>query len=309
MLLLYWAPMSDRDAAHKVSPHLLLVLTALFWAGHWIVARAVHLEVTPAALSFWRWMTAIAVLIPLAGRQLARDWPVVRAHWKAIAFFSLTGNALYNMVGYYGIRETTATNALLIQSVTPALIPLFALLLFGERVGLRALLGVALSFCGVLAIVARLDLHALAALQINHGDLFLLANVALWALYTVGLRWKPPALSHMSFLLACSLAGMVPMLPIYAVDLAAGGRMALAWGPVLTVLYLGIFPSVACFLMWGRGVQAIGPGRAGAYLYLIPPFGILMAVVFLGERLHAYHLVGMLLIFAGVWMAAHGGRR
>ncbi|HUJ88502.1 MAG TPA: DMT family transporter [Burkholderiales bacterium] len=301
--------MPDSRPAAKVSPHLLLALTALFWAGHWVVARAVHLEVTPVSLSFWRWTTAIAVLLPLAGRQLARDWPVVRAHWKAIAFFSLTGNALYNMVGYYGIRETTATNALLIQSVTPALIPLFALALFRERIGVRAALGVAVSFCGVLAIVSRLDPQRLATLQVNHGDLFLLATVALWALYTVCLRFKPPALSQLSFLLACSLAGMLPMLPLYAADLAAGGRIALGWGPVLTILYLGIFPSVACFAMWGKGVHAIGPGPAGAYLYLIPPFGILMAVAFLGERLHLYHAVGMVLIFAGVWLAARRARR
>jgi drug/metabolite transporter (DMT)-like permease len=301
--------MSDSRTASKVSPHLLLALTALFWAGHWIVARAVHLEVTPVSLAFWRWVTAIAVLVPLAGRQLARDWPVVRRNWKFIALFSLTGNALYNMVGYYGIRETTATNALLIQSVTPALIPLFAFALFGERIGLRAALGVAVSFCGVLAIVSRLDLHLLATLRVNHGDLFLLASVALWALYTVSLRFKPAAMSQLSFLLACSLFGMLPMLPLYAADLAGGGRIDLAWGPLLTILYLGIFPSVACFVMWGKGVQAIGPGAAGAYLYLIPPFGALMAIGFLGERLHLYHAVGVVLIFAGVWLAARRARR
>jgi drug/metabolite transporter (DMT)-like permease len=301
--------MSDSRTASKVSPHLLLALTALFWAGHWIVARAVHLEVTPVSLAFWRWVTAIAVLVPLAGRQLARDWPVVRRNWKFIALFSLTGNALYNMVGYYGIRETTATNALLIQSVTPALIPLFAFVLYGERIGVRAALGVAVSFCGVLAIVSRLHPRLLATLQVNHGDLFLLASVALWALYTVCLRFKPAAMSQLSFLLACSLFGMVPMLPLYAADLASGGHIALGWAPVLTILYLGIFPSVACFVMWGKGVQAIGPGAAGAYLYLIPPFGLLMAIGFLGERLHLYHVFGMVLIFAGVWLAARRARR
>jgi drug/metabolite transporter (DMT)-like permease len=300
--------MSDTRTPAKVSPHLLLSLTALFWAGHWIVARGVHLEVTPVSLAFWRWMTAIAVLVPLAGRRLGRDWPVVRAHWKAIALFGLTGNAVYNMVGYYGIRETTATNALLIQSVTPALIPLFAFALFGERIGARAALGVAVSFCGVLAIVSRLDPQLLTSLQINHGDLYLLGNVAMWALYTVCLRFKPPELSQLSFLLACSLASMVVMLPLYCLDLAAGGRIVPGWGPVLGILYLGLLPSVACYVMWGKGVQAIGAGAAGAYLYLIPPFGILMAVAFLGERLHLYHAVGMVLIFAGVWLAAQRRR-
>ena len=300
--------MSDTHAARGVSAHLLLVLTALFWAGHWIVARAVHLDVTPVGLAFWRWVTAIAVLLPLSGRQLARDWPVVRAHWKQIAFFGVTGTGVYNVVGYLGIRETSATNAVLIQAVTPALIPLFGLLLFRERIGARALLGVAVSFCGVLAIVSRLDLRVLAGLRVNPGDLFLLGNVALWALYTVCLRWKPRALSHMSFLLACALFGMVPMLPLYAVDLAAGGRIELAWGPVLGILYLGVFPSVLCYQFWGQGVQAIGPELAGVYLYLIPFFGALMAIAFLGERLHPYHAVGIALIFSGVWLAARARR-
>ncbi|MDA8107917.1 MAG: DMT family transporter [Betaproteobacteria bacterium] len=298
--------MSDTRDRPGVSAHLLLALTALFWAGHWIVARAVHLEVTPVGLAFWRWATAIAVLVPLAGRELARDWPVVRAHWGRILFFGVTGTGVYNVVGYLGIRETTATNAVLIQAVTPALIPLFGLLLFRERAGARALAGVALSFCGVLAIVSRLDPQAVRAWRVNPGDLFLLGNVALWALYTVCLRWKPPALSHMSFLLACALFGMAPMLPLYAADLAAGGRVDLSWGPMLGIAYLGVFPSVVCYQLWGQGVQAIGPRRAGAYLYLIPFFGALMAVAFLGERLHLYHAVGIALIFSGVWLAVRG---
>jgi drug/metabolite transporter (DMT)-like permease len=300
--------MSDARTSPAVSAHLLLALAALFWAGHWIVARALHLEVTPVGLSFWRWATAIAVLVPISGRQLVRDLPLVRANWPKILFFGVTGTGVYNVVGYFGIRETSATNAVLIQAVTPALIPLFALLLFRERAGARTLLGVGLAFCGVLAIASRLDLQALRALRVNPGDLFLLGNVSLWALYTVCLRWKPPALSHMSFLLACALFGMLPMLPLYALDLAAGGRIALAWGPLLGIAYLGVFPSVVCYQLWGRGVHALGPRRAGAYLYLVPLFGTLMAIAFLDERLHLYHAVGIGLIAAGVWLVARGQR-
>lgn len=298
--------MSDTTDRPGVSAHLLLALTAFFWAGHWIVARAVHLEVSPVALSFWRWATATAVLAPLAGRELARNWPVLRAHWGRLLFFGATGTGVYNVIGYLGIRETTATNAVLIQAVTPALIPLFALLLFRERAGPRALAGAALAFCGVAAIVIRLDPQALRTLRVNPGDLYLVGNVALWALYTVCLRWKPAALSQAGFLLACALFGMVPMLPLYAADLAAGGRVELSWGPLLGIAYLGVFPSVVCYQFWAKGVQAIGPRRAGAYLYLIPFFGALMAVAFLDERLHLYHAVGIALIFVGVWLAVRG---
>lgn len=293
-----------RYSSRMTNPHLLLALTAFFWAGHWIVARAAIGDMTPVSMSFWRWTTAVAVLSILFGRGFAREWPVVRAHWRPIAFFALSGTAVYNVVGYYGIRETTATNAVMIQSVTPALIPLLGLALFRERIGPRTALGVAVSFCGVLAIICRLDPARLATLQINPGDLFLLANALMWSLYTICLRWKPPKLSQTSFLLAAAMFGMLPMLPLYALELAAGGRAELAWGPVLGVLYLGLFPSVLCYQMWGKGVAALGAARSGVYLHLIPLFGTAMAMQFLGERLQAYHVAGFALILTGITLTS-----
>lgn len=286
------------------NPHVLLALTAFFWAGHWIVARAAIGDMTPVSMSFWRWTTAVLVLALLYGREFARERAVVRSHWRPIAFFSLTGTALYNVIGYHGIRETTATNAVMLQSVTPALIPLLGLALFRERIGPRTAFGVAVSFCGVLAIVSRLDPVRLATLQINPGDLFLLANVLLWSIYTVCLRWKPPQLSQTSFLLAAALFGMLPMLPLYALELSAGGGFEPAWGPVLGVLYLGLFPSVLCYQMWGKGVAALGAARSGVYLHLIPLFGASMAMLFLGERLQAYHVAGFALILAGITLTS-----
>ena len=286
------------------NPHLLLALTAFFWAGHWIVARATIADMTPVSMSFWRWTTAVMVLAILFGREFAREWPVVRAHWRPIAFFALTGTALYNVVGYYGIRETTATNAVMIQSVTPALIPLLGLALFRERIGPRTALGVVVSFCGVLAIICRLDPARLAALQVNPGDLFLLANALLWSLYTICLRWKPAHLSQTSFLLGAALFGLLPMLPLYALELASAARVEPGWGPALGVLYLGVFPSVLCYQMWGKGVVALGAARSGVYLHLIPLFGAALATLFLGERLQVYHVAGFALILTGITLTS-----
>jgi drug/metabolite transporter (DMT)-like permease len=284
----------------RVSPHVLLALTAFFWAAHWIVARAVHPYVSPLALSFWRWVSAIAFLAPFAAPILVREWPKVRAAWRPILFFGTGSTVLYNAIGYVGIKQTTATNAVLFQSVTPALIPLFAFLLFGERIRPRAAAGLALSFVGVLVIVLRLDAQALFALRLNPGDLWLLANVALWALYTACLRWRPKDLDPLAFMLAVMLAGMLTGLPAYLIDLAAGGTFVPTWGAVLGTLYLGLFPSVVCYWMWNRGVAEVGPARAGVYLHLIPLFGALMAMALLGEELRLYHVVGIVLILLGI---------
>lgn len=291
-----------------LSPTLLLVLTALFWGGHWVVARAVYSNASPVALSFWRWVTATVVLAPFAIRPFLADAPRLRTHWKALVVASLTGTGLYNAVGYVGIQYTAATNALLIQSVTPALIPLFAFILVRERIGPAAVAGFAVSCAGVLAIASKLDLPALLALELNRGDLWLFLNVSLWALYTVCLRWKPKNLHPLSFLLAIMGLGVIQLLPFYALDIANGGRLNVGAPLVLGVLYLGIFPSVLAYIMWNRAVADVGAARAGPFIYLVPVFGTTLAWVFLGERLHLYHLVGVALIFAGIWISSRDRR-
>ena len=288
------------------SPHLLLFLTALFWAGHWIVARAVVPYASPVGMAFWRWAAALVLLAPFAAPALAREWPAVRRAWRPLLFFGTCGTVIYNAIGYFGIRDSSATNAVLFQSLTPALIPLAAWLLFRERIRPVTAAGLALSFAGVLAVVSRLDAAAAAALQANPGDLWLLANTALWALYTACLRWRPAGLSPLAFMLAVMLTGMLTGLPAYALDLAAGGRVEPNPGLVLGILYLAAFPSILCYLMWNRAVAAVGPATAGVYLHLIPLLGAGMAMVFLGERLQLYHVVGLALILGGVWIAARG---
>ena len=280
------------------------MLTALFWGGHWVVARTVYTEATPFALSFWRWLTAAMVLAPFAWKHFIADWPKVRAQWKWIALLSLAGTGIYNGIGYIGIQYTTATNALLIQSVTPALIPVLAFLILRERIGPAAIAGVAVSCAGVLAIACKLDLDALLGLELNPGDLWLLLNVAMWALYTVWLRWKPQGLHPFTFLFAIMVTGVVQLLPFYAFELATGGGVRLSVPAVFGILYLGIFPATINYLLWNKAVAEIGAARAGPYLYLVPVFGTTMAYLFLGERLHLYHLVGTVLIFAGIWLAS-----
>jgi len=285
------------------NPHLLLALASLFWAAHWIVARAVVPYTTPVGMAFWRWAAAILILAPFAAPELVRNWP---AYWRArwpLLFFGTCGTMLYNCIGYMGIRESSATNAVVFQSVTPGIIPLFAWMLFRDRIRSATALGLLLSFSGVLAIVTRLNVENLLNFNFNAGDLWLLGNVALWALYTVCLRWKPAGLDGPGFMLAVMLAGMVTGLPLFLADAALGGRTEVNTGVVLGILYLAAFPSVLCYFMWNRGVAAIGPAKAGAYLHLIPLAGAFMASLFLNEKIYFFHFVGLALIFGGVWLA------
>lgn len=71
-----------------------------------------------------------------------------------------------------------------------------------------------------------------------------------------------------------------------------------------TVAYVVIFPSALAYLFFNRGIALIGPNRAAPFFHLIPVFGSAMAILFLGERLQLFHLVGYALVLAGIAFAS-----
>lgn len=287
------------------SPHFLLGSSTLLWAGHWIVARGVREEFSATTLAFWRWAVATLVLVAVAGPGLYRKRAQLRGTWLQLAFFGITGTGIYSILAYRGIQATSATNALLLQAVTPALIPVFAWAIFRERIRANAVAGVTISFLGILAIVTRLDPKVLGALSFDHGDLWILGSVAMWALYTACLRLRPAGLTQLEFLLAIALVGLVPMAPFYLAEIASGtGGLRLRPDVIFAVFYVAVVLSVINYAIWGIGVKAIGSTATGIYLNMVPPVGIIMAVLILGEIPRPYHAIGFALTLAGVWLAS-----
>jgi drug/metabolite transporter (DMT)-like permease len=303
--------MSTRKAIDRIlhpSPYLLLSLSALFWAGNWVVGRAMRHEMPPVAMSFWRWTLALLILLPFAAPELRRKWPVVRAHWWQLMLLGALGAAAFNTLVYVGLQYTAATNGVLFNSVTPVLIILIASAFMREQLSWRQGAGVALSLAGVVAIVARGDAGALARLQFNIGDLWLMAAMVLWAVYTVILKLRPRELSAVAFLAAMLALSLPLLLPVYLWEWSARGGIALGLGTGAALAYYATLPSIVAYLFWNRGVAQVGPSRAGLFVHLMPVFGALLSVIFLGERLYGYHLAGALLIFGGIYLTTRKAR-
>jgi drug/metabolite transporter (DMT)-like permease len=287
----------------RPSPYLLLTLASLFWAGNWVVGRAMRNDIPPVAMGFWRWVVALLILLPFAAPELKRNWHVVRANWFTLALLGGLGATLFNTMIYVGLQYTAVTNGVLFNSVTPILIILMSWLAFRELLGARQAMGVVLSLAGVTVIVARGEPQMLAALKFNRGDLWLISAMFLWALYTIVLRRRPPGLSAIGFLAAMLLLGLPVLLPFYLWELfTRGGGFALSVPAVAALAYYGTLPSIVAYLFWNRSVAQIGPNKTGLFVHLMPVFGALLSVIFLGERLYAYHFVGAAMIFGGIWL-------
>jgi drug/metabolite transporter (DMT)-like permease len=290
------------------SPYLLLTLTPLFWSCNWIIGRALHDDMPPMALTFFRWLLASLVLAPFVVSKLARDWPTIRAHWRTMALLGTVGIALHNAIAYIGLNYTTATNGVVLNSFIPVMIIAMAWAFFGERLTRVQLLGVAVSLVGVLAILSGGSLATLARFRLNAGDLCVILAMAMWSLYTVLLRRRPLGLDRLSFLFVLAIVGVVIMFPLWL------GESLLIRSPVWSarsfaaLIGVAIFSPVLAYVFWNRGVELLGPAVAGLFVHLMPVFGALLAWLFLGERLEPYHLAGMTLILTGIAVTSRAGR-
>lgn len=284
-------------------PYPLLVLTTLFWSGNFVLGRAVHEAVPPVALAFWRWAGGFLVVLPFAWPYLARDLAVVRRHWRFVVLLSALGVASFNTLVYLGLGRTTAINGLLIQSFMPLAIIAASRALFGERINRWQGIGLALSLAGIVAIVARGELATLAGLDVNPGDLLIVLAILAYGLYTTLLR-RRPAIHPLSFLAVTFALGAAMLAPLHAAEHVAFRQLSLNATTLGAIAYVAVFPSVLAYLCYNRGVELIGANRAGQFVHLMPVFGSLMAVAFLGESFRLFHAIGIALIFAGILIAA-----
>jgi drug/metabolite transporter (DMT)-like permease len=286
----------------RPSSYLLLTLASLFWAGNWVVGRAMRHDIAPIAMGFWRWVLALVILLPFVVPELRRNRGVVRRDWLKLMLLGALGATVFNTMIYVGLQFTAATNGILFNSISPVLIVLLSWVVLRDRLTPRQGVGVAVSLLGVLAIVARADPALLAALRFNRGDLWLIAAMVLWSVYTLLLRWRPPELSAMAFLAAMLALSLPLLLPFYAWEFAGRGGFAITVPTVAALAYYATLPSIVSYLFWNRAVAQVGANRAGLFTHLMPVFGAVLSMVFLGERLYAYHFIGAALIFGGIWL-------
>jgi drug/metabolite transporter (DMT)-like permease len=280
----------------------MLALAVLAWSGNWVVGRAMRHEIGPVAMAFWRWSFALLLLLPICFSDLRREWNIVRAHWKLLMLFGAIGALAFNVMIYAGLQFTETANATLFNSTVPVFIVALSWLAFGERPGMRQATGIVISLFGVLVIVSRGAIGSLLQLQINIGDIWIIAAMLAWSVYTILLRWRPAGLSPIVFLAAMLIWSLPLLVPFYVWELMQRGSFALTHSTVAALAYYATIPSVLAYIMWNQGVARVGASRAGLIVHLMPIFTIALSMLFLGEAVFAFHFVGAACVFAGIWL-------
>jgi drug/metabolite transporter (DMT)-like permease len=267
------------------------------------VGRLAAGHIPPVTLSFLRWFFAFLLVLPFAWKHLVRDWPAIRAKLGVMLIMSVTGIGAFNTLQYWALEHTQALNTLLLQSAGPLVVAVWSLILLGVRLTLAQASGVLLSLIGVLVILLHGDLTALAGIRFNEGDLIFIVAMVIFGLYSVMTLKRPPihSLSLVGFTFGC---GAAFLFPFWIWEVFARPAIAIDTANMLSLFYVAVFPSALAYLCFNRGVQLIGANRAAPFFHVVPVFGAVMAILFLGERPQLFHIVGFALVLAGVFVAS-----
>lgn len=283
--------------------YVLLCLTNLLWAGNWITGRALRTAFAPIELSFWRWLIAALILAPFAIPSLIGKWRVIRARKGLLALLALTGVVLFQVLIYLGLRTTTAVNALLFNSSAPLFILLCSWTMERETAKAKQLLGMLVSLAGIMMIMGRGELASILRFDFHLGDAWILLAMPCWGIYSVLLKRRPPEFNGNELLFVVVAIGVLLMAPVFALNALYSHPQMPTLGEVAGVVYTGLFGSAGAFICWNKAVVRVGANAAGFSMHLLPVFGTVLAIIFLGEDLHLFHIVGIATILIGVYLA------
>jgi len=225
-------------------------------------------------------------------------------HWKWILPMAAIASAIFQSMVYLGLQHTTALNGALLIALVPIVVAAFAAMLLGDRFTPLQGLGIGVSLAGAVVVIVRGDLSVLRALAFNPGDLWILAAVPIWALYTVLLKRWPAGLDRMSFLAAMAIVGTLLQAPLYAWEWAGGRHLVLSPASLAAIAYTAVFASFLAFVFYNAALQRTTPTVAGPFHHLHPAFTALLGVVFLGERIGWHHAVGVACIVLGLYLTS-----
>ncbi|WP_157016505.1 DMT family transporter [Mesorhizobium xinjiangense] len=288
--------------------YVLLMLTTLMWGGNAVAGKLAVGHVSPMLLTAARWGFACVGLSLIGWRQLAKDWAVVRAHMPTLAGLGIVGFSAFNIALYSALNYTTAVNVSIEQAGIPMLIFAANFIFFRLRVSAGQIVGFFLSLAGIALTASNGDPLQLLRLDVNAGDALMLLAITVYAGYTVALRFRPQ-IHWQSFMIVLSASACLFTIPFAVIEYWTGATVwpsTQGWG---VIAYTAIFPSLLAQIFYVRGVELIGPNRAGLFINLVPVFGTLLAIVVIGEPFRPYHGAALALVMGGIWLAEWSGRK
>lgn len=282
--------------------YIYLMLTTLFWGANAVAGKLAVGVISPMLLTTMRWSLAVILLVSFAWPQIRRDMPAIRNHWPVLAALGAAGFAAFNITLYSALEYTSAINVVIMQAGMPLVIFLANLLIFRVAITGGQVLGFILTVAGVMTVASGGSIEQLLSLTLNRGDAIMLVAVLVYGGYTVALRYRP-VMHWQSMMAVMATAAIAASIPFTIWEIAVGRVVWPGVEGLAIVAYTAIFPSLISQVLFIQANGMIGSNRAGLFVNLVPIFGTILSVLVLRETLHVFHIVALVLVMGGIWLA------
>ena len=287
--------------------YTFLILATLFWSGNFIVGKSASLfDIPPFTLNFYRWIFAWLILAPFTINEIYKKKDYIFKNFKLILILGITSITIFNSIVYYSLNFTQVISGVLMISTIPVMIIFFSWIFKIEKTNFNQLLGVIFSLVGVVVIVTKADLDKLFNLNFNKGDLWMVVAMLSWAIYSALLRKQKFQISQLSLLQMIISSGLILLFPAFLIEMKLGYTVDFNLPFVLTLSYVVLFPGLASFICWIKGIAIIGSNRSGIFLHLMPIFSTILAIIIFKEKFMFFHLIGASSIVIGIILSARG---
>ena len=251
-------------------------------------------------MNFYRWFFAWLILLPFTYKEIISKKNYILENYKFYILLGITSVTIFNSIVYYSLNFTQVISGVLMISTIPVMIMFISSILKIERTNIFQILGVICSFVGVILIITKANLDLLVNLDFNKGDLTMVVAMLSWATYSALLKKRKHELSQLSLLEVIITFGLIFLIPIYITEYSLGFEITLNKPFILVLIYVVLFPGLAAFICWIKGISLIGPNRSGVFLHLMPILSAIMAMIIFKEKFMLYHLLGAFFILSGI---------
>jgi len=288
----------------KYLAYVLLVLAALFWSGNFIVGKfATLFEIPPLTLNVFRWISVWLILMPFTYKEIYNNLHDIKKNWLVISFMGVITISTFNSVVYFALNYTQVINAVLMLAAIPAATIIFSSLMNIEKTNIFQILGLLLSIIGIGSIISNGDVQKIISLSFNKGDLWMLVCVITWALYSTLLKKNKFKFSQFSLIQLMVSAGILFLIPQFFYEKSIGLEVNFNEAFFSILFYVVVFPAIAAYYCWQKGVEIIGPNRATMFIQLMPLFSAVMAIFIFKEKFELYHFAGACFIVSGIYLS------
>lgn len=285
---------------NRFKAYLAALCSCAFWSLNIILSKDLaESNISPVAISLWRWLIAAMVLFFYCFREIKKNLAIVWQNKWLFVLVGILGISLANTLLYYAAHSTEAINLGLLSAMGPVFILVFSYLILGDSLSLHKIIGILFAIAGLLILITRGNLLELTKIHFAIGDILMLLMLISAGIYTVLSKKKPTTLPSLIFLFYTFAFGLVPLVPAYFI-LETNYIPNYSWKNWLELLFLGLGPSLLAFITWNYAIQTIGPTVVGMIYFSLPVFVSLLAVFVLGESLAWYHFYGILILGFGV---------